>query len=169
MARAGILGEDDRVELIDGEIVKKMTIGPSHASVVVRLNRFFSGLAGDHFVVSVQNPVALGEFSEPEPDLMLLKLRPDFYAEAHPRPEDVLLLIEVAESSLEVDTEVKVPLYARHRIREVWLVDLFGRNVTVYRQPENGRYAQKKIFGPGQILPLSHPSGESLAISELGI
>jgi Uma2 family endonuclease len=126
MAEAGILSEDDRVELLEGEIVAMSPIGSRHAGLVNRLNRLFSQRAGDQVVVSVQNPVRLGGYSEPQPDLALLRPRADFYTSSHPGPEDVLLAVEVAETSAAVDREVKVPLYARFGVPEVWLVDLAG-------------------------------------------
>ena len=124
MGQAGILGEDDRLELLEGEIVEMAPIGSRHQSVVDRLTRLFSNRVGDAAVVRVQGPVRLGDDSEPQPDLLLLRRRADFYATAHPGPEDVLLLVEVPDTSTEYDREVKLPLYARHGIAEVWLVGL---------------------------------------------
>jgi len=109
MGQAGILSEDDRVELIEGEIVEMAPVGSRHAACVKRLNALLSRRAGGRALVSVQDPIRLGEHSEPQPDLALLKPREDFYAAAHPGPEDVLLVIEVAETSLEYDREVKLP------------------------------------------------------------
>ncbi len=135
MAEARILGEDDRVELLDGEIVQMTPIGSRHAACVDRLVRWFGRQVGDEAIVRVQGPIRLSEHSEPQPDLALLKPRPDFYAQAHPGPADVLLLIEVAETSSDSDRDVKLPLYARAGIGEVWLVDLTAERVEVYRQP----------------------------------
>ncbi len=118
MAQAGILTEDDRAELIEGEIVEMAPIGSRHAACVARLTALLSRVQ-DRAILWVQNPIRLGEHSEPQPDVALLSLRPDFYAQAHPGPQDVLLLVEVAETSPGDDREVKLFLYARAAISEV--------------------------------------------------
>jgi Uma2 family endonuclease len=152
MAEAGILSEDDRVELLEGEIVAMSPIGSRHAGLVNRLNRLFSQRAGDQVVVSVQNPVRLGGYSEPQPDLALLRPRADFYTSSHPGPEDVLLAVEVAETSAAVDREVKVPLYARFGVPEVWLVDLAGDQVEVFREPSAEGYREVRVLRRGESL-----------------
>lgn len=140
MGEAGILGEDDRVELIEGGIVAMPPIGSPHGGRVNRLTQVLCAAVGVRALVSPQNPVALGAHSEPEPDLALLRPRPDFYTDSHPQATDVLLLIEVAESSLNYDLRVKVPLYARHAIPEVWVVDVAHRKVLRFSRPERGAY-----------------------------
>jgi Uma2 family endonuclease len=150
MAEASILSEDDRVELLEGEIIQMTPIGKRHAACVNRLLRLFSDQVGERAIVSVQNPVRLDEQSEPQPDLALLRFRPDFYAEAHPRPEEVLLLVEVADASTEFDRQVKVPLYAQAGISEVWLVDLAGECLEVYLKPSARVYEQVQRFGRGE-------------------
>jgi Uma2 family endonuclease len=152
MAEAGILSEDDRVELLEGEIVAMSPIGSRHAGLVNRLNRLFSQRAGDQVVVSVQNPVRLGGYSEPQPDLALLRPRADFYTSSHPGPEDVLLAVEVAETSAAVDREVKVPLYARFGVPEVWLVDLAEDLVEVFREPSAEGYREVLVLRRGESL-----------------
>ena len=132
MARAGILSERDRVELIDGEIVTMTPIGPVHAAAVARATHALMRSAGERAIVWVQNPIRLDAFSEPQPDLVLLRPREDFYRAAHPGPADVLLVIEIADSSLRYDRDVKASLYARHGIVEYWLVDLAASTVTSY-------------------------------------
>jgi hypothetical protein len=169
MAQAGILAEDDPVELLDGEIVRKTPSGPSHAGVVKRLNKLLSRLVGEAAIVSVQDPLALDEHSEPEPDVMLLRPRADFYADSHPTGADVLLAIEVADTSLEADREVKVPLYAEHGIREVWLVDLPDGQVHVFRGPGNGRYAEERVYRATDAIPLTALPGRQVLVSELGL
>lgn len=155
MANAGIFGEDDHVELIDGEVVDMAPIGSRHAGVVKRLTQHFSVIAGDQAIVSVQDPLHLDARSEPEPDLMLLKPRDDFYAAAHPEASDVLLLVEVGDATARFDREVKLPLYARHGITEVWLIDLETRQVEVCRSPlpDSGDYAERTVVDAGQITP----------------
>jgi Uma2 family endonuclease len=169
MIRAGILSEDDPVELLEGEVVRQMPTGSSHAGTVKRLNRLLSRLVGEAAIVSVQDPLALGEFSEPEPDLMLLRPRADFYADAHPTTEDVLLVVEVADTSLATDLEVKVPLYAGHGVREVWLVDLEHHRVLAYRDPADGRYREEHVFQPADSLPIPCLAGQQIPVSELGL
>ncbi len=143
MAAAGILGEDDRVELIEGEIIDMAPIGSHHAGTITdlnaRLQRALAGMA----LVSVQSPVILSDRSEPEPDLAVLKRRADCYRSGHPEPADVFLLIEVAETSLAYDREVKLPLYAAHGIPETWIVDLEGHQLGIHRQPAAAGYREQ--------------------------
>lgn len=169
MLRAGILKEDDPVELIAGEIVRHMPSGPAHAACVNRLTKLLVGLVGDGAVVSVQNTLSLDDFSEPEPDLMLLRPKSDFYADEHPTAEDVWLVIEVAESSLASDTEVKLPLYAEHGVPEVWVVDLVNRQVVVSAEPTHGRYLDVRTFKPGDTIPLRAFPGVGIPVSEIGL
>lgn len=142
MGEAGILREDDRVELIDGEIVQMTPIGSAHAACVKRLMHLFVRALADRAIVSVQDPIAIPRGSEPQPDLALLRPRADFYRGGHPQPADVWLVVEVADSSLAYDRAVKLPLYARAGIPEVWLVDLSGDTVEVLRRPAAGRYGE---------------------------
>lgn len=151
MGEAGVFREDDRLELIEGAILEVTPTGSAHAACVNRLNHALSRLAG-RAIVAVQNPVRLSEDSLPQPDLALLRWRDDFYAMRHPGPEDVLLLVEVADTTLAYDRDVKVPLYARASIPEVWLVDLGGSAVWVYRQPGPGGYASVRRLARGERL-----------------
>jgi Uma2 family endonuclease len=141
MADIGILDDEARVELIDGEIIDMPPPGSPHAATVHRLTEIFVRAVGTQASVLVQNPVVLGEYSEPQPDLALLRRRDDFYSERHPQPADVFLLVEVAASSLRFDRDKKAPLYAAHGITELWLVDLGGRRLLRYRAPEKGAYS----------------------------
>jgi Uma2 family endonuclease len=152
MAEAGILSEDDRVELIEGEIVEMSPISSRHASCVARSSKLLTRTVGDEAFVWVQNPIHLSGFSEPEPDLALLRPRDDFYAESHPTPDDVLLIIEVAETSQRYDRDVKLPLYARYGIPEFWLVDLMEKAIYVYRQPSGGTYREVQRLQRGESL-----------------
>jgi len=154
MLAAGILSEDDRVELIEGEILQMSPIGSRHAGCVNRSNGTLSRLLQGRAIVSVQNPLALNDISEPEPDLVLLRPREDFYAGSHPGPADVLLVVEVADASLDFDRRVKAPLYARSGIAELWLVDLNGKAVEVHRRP--GAHGYQEV--------LRHPRGERLGL-----
>ena len=167
MAQAGILTEDDRVELIEGEIVEMSPIGIRHAACVRRLNRLFSGWAGERAIVDIQNPIRLGGRSEPQPDLVLLRPRPDLYAASHPGPEDVLLVVEVAETSADADRAIKVPLYARAGIPEVWLVDLAGEYVEVYRDPTPPGYQLLQRVQRGQYLSPQALPDMALAVGDI--
>ena len=140
MAEAGILSEDDRVELIEGEILKMNAIGSRHAACVNRLASLLNQSIGHTAIVSIQNPVRLDDFSVPEPDIALLKWRDDFYALSLPAPADTLLVIEVADTSIDYDQSVKVPLYARSNIPEVWLINLPEETIEIYSLPLNGAY-----------------------------
>lgn len=155
MARSGILTRDDRVELLQGEILRMAAIGSRHAACVRRLNRLFSDLLGDEAIVSIQNPVRLSDFSEPEPDVALLVPREDFYAERHPEPGDIFLLVEVADASRVFDRTIKLPLYARAGVPEVWVVDLEEAAVELYREPGGGSeegYAEARRSQRGETL-----------------
>ena len=135
MGETGILGPRDRVELIDGEIIDMSPIGVLHAAIVDVLARHFGRRAGELVFVRCQNPLRLDDISEPEPDIAILRPRADFYMTAHPGAADVLLVIEVADTSLAYDLGTKVPLYARHGIPEVWVIDAATRHTRVFRRP----------------------------------
>lgn len=140
MGESGILSDEDRTELIDGEIIEMAPIGSRHAGHLNRLVSLLSNVVGDRALVSVQNPIRLGQFSEPQPDLALLRPRDDFYSSAHPTAADILLLVEVAESSLDFDRGAKIPLYAAHGVAVVWLLNLRDQAVEVYEQPDDDGY-----------------------------
>jgi Uma2 family endonuclease len=140
MAEVGILRPDERVELIDGEIIDMPPVGSVHAGTVDQMAKILGDALGGRAIVRAQNPISLDDHSEPEPDIALLRRRDDFYKSAHPTPDDVLLVVEIADSSLLFDRNVKIPLYARHGIVEVWLVDVRGWRVTRCRSPLRGEY-----------------------------
>jgi Uma2 family endonuclease len=141
MAEAGVLAADARVELIEGEVIDMAPIGSRHASVVNRLNDLLTLATRGRAIVQVQGPVRLGDRSEPEPDFALLRPRSDYYRDALPTSADVLLLIEVAESTQRYDRTVKAPLYARHGIPELWVIDLESALVHFYRRPSGDAFA----------------------------
>ena len=149
MGEAGIFRQDARLELIDGEIFEMSPIGNAHAACVKFLNRFLSRLFDGVLIIGVQDPVRLNDFSEPQPDLSLLRWRDDDYREAHPTPADVLLVIEVADTTVAADRKVKVPLYARAGIAEAWLVNIPERQVEIYSDPAEGSYRRAEVFGRG--------------------
>ena len=146
LGAAGVLGPESRDELIEGEIIDMAPIGSRHAAVVTELTAFFVRRSPETIVVRSQNPVRLDAHSEPQPDLALLKPRAEPYSKSHPGAADILLLIEVSDSTLAYDRDRKVPLYARHGIPEVWLFDLAARQVTLYLEPSVDGY--RKILKP---------------------
>lgn len=155
MAAVGILTPKDRVELIDGEIIDMNPIGTAHAGMVNRLNLAFARAALEGKVLPcIQNPLRLDAYNEPEPDLMLLRPRADHYQLSHPNAADVLLLIEVSDSSLAYDQATKLPLYARFGIPEVWIFDLAARAVEFHRQPNESGYAVQGRTATGLLIPI---------------
>ncbi|MDA2923085.1 Uma2 family endonuclease [Acidobacteria bacterium AH-259-L09] len=166
MGEAGIFTEDDRVELIEGEIVQMTPIGSRDAGCVAWLTAAFTRFQ-DRCVVWVQNPIRLGRRSEPQPDLVLLKPRDDFYRAAHPEPQDLLLVVEVADTSQEFDRGIKVPLYAHTGIPEVWLVELAAESVEVYRRPAPEGYQEVESIQRGLSLACQSVPGLELAVDEI--
>jgi Uma2 family endonuclease len=152
---ANIFPPESRLELIDGEILEMAPIGCNHSGHLNRINKLFTVLTADCADTSVQNPLQLGDLSEPEPDFMLLKPTADFYCSRHPNADDVLLLIEVADSSLSFDQNQKLRLYARHNIPEYWLLNLKDSCVEVYRQPHEDVYGEKTTLRIGDTITLS--------------
>lgn len=149
MVEAGILTEDDRVELLDGKIIEMSPAGYSHVVMVIRLTTLFSKLLGEKAFMSIQNPLVVGSNSVPEPDLAILKNIPGIREGVHPKASDVLLVIEVADSSLDRDRIVKRPLYAAAGIPEYWIINLERNEVEVYRDPEGEEYRLKEVVKAG--------------------
>lgn len=154
MVDVGILTENDRVELIRGEIVEMTPIGRRHSACINRLVRLFTQLLGESIILSPQNPVELDDASEPQPDVTLLQPRPDFYESGHPQPQDILLLVEVADTTVESYRQIKIPLYAENNIIEVWLVDINEQCIEVYREPSANGYQNVQRFVRGQNLSI---------------
>jgi Uma2 family endonuclease len=167
MAKAGILKPDDRVELIEGAIIEMSPIGSPHAACVARLTQLLLKTTGETALLWVQNPVRLDEFSEPVPDVALLKFRDDYYATQHPKPTDALLIIEVADSSLLKDRNIKIPLYARAAIVETWLVNLPKEMIEVYSDPFNGKYRKCDKFKRGEVVKSATVKRLSLKVNEI--
>jgi len=167
MAETGVLRPDARVELLNGEIIDMSPIGPFHGSIAKFLNRSFSGAAKGRWLVAVQDPVRLDDCSEPQPDLMLLKPVSDCYRQRHPQPEDVFLLIEVSDSTLETDQAEKLPAYGRAGVAETWIVNLNELTVEVYREPNFTGYGRKTILRAGDTAaPLAFPDA-AVDVAEL--
>lgn len=169
MIASGSLKEDDRIELIDGYFFTKRSIGSLHSAVVSKLESILHRILTEDVIVRGQNPITIHEYSEPEPDVVVAKYRDDFYAGRHPYPEDIFLVVEVADTSLAFDRDAKMPLYASCGIQESWLVDLNTREVTVYRKPDGARYTEQTIFRSGDTLPVPGIEGVSVSISHLGL
>lgn len=167
MGRAGVFHDDDRVELLDGRIVELSPIGPTHSGCVTALTGSLTRLVADRALVSVQNPIRLGQRSEPQPDVAVLRLRSDAYRTAHADPPDILLLIEVADASLDYDRDVKLPLYAAAGVTEVWLVNLPGDTIAVYRDPGPDRFATLRTARRGDTLTALRPPGVALRVDDI--
>lgn len=166
MIETGILGEDDRVELIRGEIIKKVPIGLRHAACVARLSKLFEREVGHVAIVWPQNPIRIEGHSMPEPDVALLKPSADFYSEARPTPQDVLLLVEVADSSVARDKTAKAPLYAEAGVPELWIVNLVENVVEVYADPVGGAYRKVSKAKSGDMLAVPIGSDTVVSVSE---
>ena len=167
MAMRGIIRPGERVELLYGEIVKMSPIGDDHASSVNALTEMLIDEVRRRATVITQNPLRLDVNHEPEPDLMLARRREDYYRSGHPGPDDILLLIEVSDSTVESDRNEKLPLYARYLIPEVWIVNLRDRHIEIYTDPTTDRYATTHITHPNQtISPTAFPDIH-LPISEI--
>jgi Uma2 family endonuclease len=154
MAEVGILTPSDRVELINGEIISMSPIGKRHAACVDRIARLCFERFGESVIVRVQNPILLNNLSEPQPDIALLQPRTDFYASGHPQASDIFLIVEVADSSINYDQEVKIPLYSASGITEVWLVDLNQNILQVYQQPTATGYQMIQQFQRGEAITI---------------
>jgi Uma2 family endonuclease len=167
MARVGILGEDDRVELIEGEILQMSPIGRRHVSSLDRLNHIFVRALGDVAIVRVGGSIVLSEHNEPQPDLVLLRPRADYYATADATPADVFLIVEVSDTSIQYDRQVKAPLYARRGIPELWIVDVAHDHIIGHRDPTDNGYATTRVFRRGEtIRPAAFPDLQ-IAVDEI--
>lgn len=155
MAEVGVLHPEERVELIDGELIEMSPIGRRHAAYVNRLLRFFvETFPATQAVVSVQNPIVLNDFSEPQPDLALLQPPEETYLDRLPQAADVLLVVEVGDRSLESDRSEKLPRYAAAGIPEVWLVDANANQIEVYRYPQTERYTDTQVLQTNDVVAL---------------
>lgn len=154
MSEAGILKPDDRVELLNGQLIKMSPIGTKHAACVERLGDLLKSSVAGKAMVRTQNPILLSTYSEPEPDIAIVRHKDNYYAEQHPQPSEVFLIIEVADSSLEKDRQAKLPLYAGAQIPTYWIVKLDDQEVEVYRKPVGDHYRTKAVFTAEDRIPL---------------
>lgn len=167
MIKVGILPEESGWELIRGEIVRRMSIGSKHVGTVIKIGKLFERKIGEDVLVSTQNPVHLDEYNEPEPDVALLKPRGDFYTESLPTPTDVLLLVEVSDSTVEYDREFKKILYAEAEVAEFWLVNLKNNTIECYTSPKNGNYRLAKILEKGETIKSETIEKLTLQVEEI--
>ncbi len=167
LGEVGIIGEDDRVELIDGEILDMCPIGYRHAAHVRKLTTLLADNRVREMLVDVQNPLDLGTRYQPQPDVMLLRGRTDNYASALPTAEDVLLLIEVADSSLDYDQHTKLPMYARAGIAEVWIVNLDADQVEIYTQPQEAAYTATRVARRGDTVQIGALPAVTLPVADI--
>lgn len=158
MAEVGILTEADKVELIQGEIIKMSPIGSKHAAIVDRINKLLNQHYSDNAIVRIQNPVRINDINEPEPDIAVLKYREDYYIEKHPKPQDILLVIEVSDTTLTYDKEIKLPLYATAGIPEFWLINIEKSEIEVHRFPATDIYKTITIHRAGDSIALPSTS-----------
>lgn len=155
MGEAGVLPHDARIELIEGEIVDMPPIGPPHAGTVELLADLLRLAVADRAMVRTQQPSVVGQYSVPQPDIAVVARRNDYYRGAHPEPRDVLLVVEVAETTLAFDRDVKARMYARSGVRELWIVDLGGRSITQLRASRDGVYAESTEVRAGDSIGLA--------------
>jgi Uma2 family endonuclease len=167
MGRVGIIGPEERVELREGEIYTMPPIGPPHAGGVNAASEILRARSAGRYFVSVQNPIQLDDFSEPVPDIALLRWRDDFYRHAHPTPADVFLVIEVADSTVRSDRSSKLPLYARAGIPEAWLVNIPGRRVELHAEPVSGVYQIVRAYQRGETVQAHTLPELSLTVDEI--
>jgi Uma2 family endonuclease len=167
MRDVGIIGDREKIELIEGEIIEMSPIGLKHMAMVMRLTNILPNLIGNNTLISIQNPITLNDYSQPEPDLVLLKYRQDYYETKQPTPADILLLIEVSDSTIKYDREIKLPIYATNDVQEVWLINLNNETIEVYRYPQGTTYQHNQIMRQNEVISSLKLPELFLKISEI--
>lgn len=167
MGEIGLIGPDERVELIEGEIIDMAPIGSDHAGIVNRLTRLLAKAVQENGILSVQNPVRLSNRTEPEPDFAVLKPRDDFYSKQLPNASDTLLIVEVSNTSERYDREIKLPLYAAHGVPEVWLISIEQKTLSIFRIPTGDRYHYEQTTDAPGLVALSALPEVSVDLSTL--
>lgn len=166
MIELGMLKDYEKAEIIEGELIQKMTIGDKHAAVVNILNRFFIKNVSDDILVSIQNPLRISDYNEPEPDIVLSDLT-KYDGKRHPRPEEVILVVEVSDATLKYDPDVKLPLYAESGIEQVWIVNLKKNIVEIHQNPFDDIYQTVKIYKAGDTIDLQSFPNLNLKVDEI--
>jgi Uma2 family endonuclease len=166
MSETGILKFSRRAEIIDGELIEKMSIGDFHAAVVNFLTKFFVKNVSDEILVSVQNPLRLSDYHEPEPDFVLADLT-KYDGKRHPRPAEVLVVVEVSDTTLDYDRKTKIPLYAEAAIPEVWLVNLQNETIQIHTDPQEGTFGLVKIYRRGDSLKSEKIAGLQIEVDKI--
>ncbi len=167
MMEIGILPEESGWELINGEIIHRMTIGSKHVGAIIRFTKLLEKLIGEEVLVSTQNPIKINQRNEPEPDIAILKMREDFYSENLPTPSDVLLVIEISYSTIRFDKEIKKQIYAKAGIAEYWLVNLEENTLETYSKPKGENYFEMKVYERGEIISSKHIEKLKLNVSDI--
>lgn len=167
MGKAGVFPHDKRLELLEGEIYEMSPIGSPHAACVKFLSALLNRLFNGKFIVSTQDPIRLDDFSEPQPDVALLRWRDDYYRHAHPTPADVLLVIEVADSTVESDRSYKMALYAKSGIREAWLVNLVEECVELYAEADGDAFQTVRRFVRGEVVAAQTIENLNIGVSDI--
>jgi Uma2 family endonuclease len=167
LAQEGRFGPDERVELIEGEISPMTPIGDNHAGFTNKANKVFSKFLDDKAIVSVQNPIQISNYSRPQPDIAILKYREDCYVGISPKAEDVLLLLEISDSTLRMDRRVKLPLYAKAGIPEYWILNLEDNVLEVYRYPQAGKYVETILLKASDTIALLAFPEIQVSVSQL--
>ncbi len=152
MVEAGVLAPDERVELIAGQLYKMAAKGTAHSAAVTRIERVLKAGLGDRVLLRFQDPIELDDYSEPEPDIAVVKVDPLDYEEHHPTPSEVYLLIEVADSTLKRDRELKAPAYAQSGIQDYWILDVNQRQLYVFRSPTATGYANEFVLSESDVI-----------------
>ncbi|HEY9824277.1 MAG TPA: Uma2 family endonuclease [Stenomitos sp.] len=166
MIETGILTDRDHVELLDGEIIEMSPVGRRHAACVDRLTELLILQLTSRAIVRTQNPIRLSNNSEPQPDIAILRRREDFYATGHPQPEDIFLVIEVADTTIEFDRDIKIPTYAQENIPEAWLIDLNAEVVNIFQEPTAKGYLKHQCFKADQQLRIASFSDVQINIAQ---
>lgn len=167
MGEAGIFDPEARLELIEGEIIEMSPVGDPHIGCVNRANAVFARRLGDKAIVSIQNPVRLSRYTEPQPDIVLARPRPDFYAGRRISPEDIFLVIEISDTTLRYDCNRKMPLYAKARVPELWIENLQENVILVYRNPKHETFETSSVFKRGESISLAAFPEISFKVDEL--
>lgn len=158
MGELGILNPDEKVELLAGQIVKKSMKGTRHTSTNKRIEKVLERLLGDRVLVRTQDPIRLDNYSEPEPDVAIVVPNLSFYADHHPTPSEVYLIIEISDTTLRQDCEYKAKLYAQGGIEDYWVLDINNRQLYVFRLPSPDGYLSRQVLSDGEVIsPLAFP------------